>query len=984
MTGLQPRHDAWRMFHKGLSPEKFLSRLGIEIDCPTVRDAVAFDLVKLDDGSVSNNSEYTFEDHVKYSTLEYERYLLHKNFRVNLVDLEPEWTRVKYKGREDGEDELKKVRTVEKMYQGARLSTTLLGYFKEVFDKAFDGNGKAIRDFNFSSIYVPFTNANDFTTEVSLVPNTHPDFRAVTSRAYYDMKYKQYRKQLARHGIFAISSFALVDQGKDKNHTGQYLVKLQRKVGEDKYQYIVAKIDKDGQILDISPDQKLRIWSSERNEILSVFENDFLPKKSKVSRKEEWTPTESDIPMVKSTTSSHYSVFSQRIPDYDLRYVRNYIQFKTRLEGMELCLLQLKRDIWRKEVQCSECFNKETIAIWRLFQELTGNKERMELVKRYYDLVAEYDQLVARRIRLRQTIDAKRQILDELLGKYNQIDNSNMDEKIALGQKIKSVKLEIDKTYSNQLSFALDRINAIVEEAGGIIEKIENPPKEEVPVNDWSESSRSELERRKQELLSKLPTSRFSQEEMQQLLDSTIQHINNSKIDAIGKIDGEAQEEEQQSDTQQPTKDEEVPDMPVFKDVYSGNLKNLILLTERWKGYMFNLGYELAQMKKMLTVCDDATIKVRRLVHNFKERMEETEAQVWDSNHQIKDDFDLKNIALAGLQDIILLHDWYACNAPEKTFSDMGFNNESQFLEFRRKCNKISYNLRLNQYAKMLAIQKTRYEDELNDIKSRMDENNGTLKYNDKYGWESKKEQDASIEKKWELSKVDATKPGKRSIRLFADVEKEVQGRISERMLYEKDFELLEARTIKYLQDIGVVKDEDDIQNLVLENKAVHSPEATSREISKIERLKSKVDESKEKMLAYRDSLKSILDSIFKVDQERLRLKEESARIFNQCFLVKDNLTRNSMLMRRLDMEKKIEELSQLSMDTRRKHLDDLSRLEKMKEDVDNNQRELDDAIDRFKKEIGVDKSDISNLMVGIYNKFQDEILEHSERKGRA
>lgn len=246
MIGLQPRHDAWRMFHKGLSPKKFLSRLGIEIDCPTVRDAVAFDLVKLDDGSVSNDSEYTFEDHVKYSTLEYERYLLHKNFRENLVDLEPEWTRVKYKGRENGEDELKKVRTVEKMYQGARLSTTLLGYFKEVFDKAFDGNGKAIRDFNFSSIYVPFTNANDFTTEVSLVPNTHPDFRAVTSRAYYDMKYKQYRKQLARHGILAISSFALVDQEKDKNHTGQYLVKLQRKIGEDKYQYIVAKIDKDG------------------------------------------------------------------------------------------------------------------------------------------------------------------------------------------------------------------------------------------------------------------------------------------------------------------------------------------------------------------------------------------------------------------------------------------------------------------------------------------------------------------------------------------------------------------------------------------------------------------------------------------------------------------------------------------------------------------------------------------------------------------
>ena len=48
--------------------------------------------------------------------------------------------------------------------------------------------------------------------------------------------------------------------------------------------------------------------------------------------------------MVHSTTSSEYSVFEQRIPDYELKDVRNYLQFKTRLEGMNRCLVSLKRN----------------------------------------------------------------------------------------------------------------------------------------------------------------------------------------------------------------------------------------------------------------------------------------------------------------------------------------------------------------------------------------------------------------------------------------------------------------------------------------------------------------------------------------------------------------------------------------------------------------------------------------------------------------
>ena len=119
---------------------------------------------------------------------------------------------------------------------------------------------------------------------------------------------------------------------------------------------------------------------------------------------------------------------------------------------------------------------------------------------------------------------------------------------------------------------------------------------------------------------------------------------------------------------------------------------------------MFNLGYELNQLKTMKTMCEDATIKVRRLVHNFKEKMEDVESQVWDENHELRKDFSFTGIAQASLREIILLHDWYATNAPEKTAEEMGFASEDDFMEFRKRCNKIAYNLRKNQYAHMLAM----------------------------------------------------------------------------------------------------------------------------------------------------------------------------------------------------------------------------------------------------------------------------------------
>lgn len=91
-----PKKAAWRMFVDGVTPSGFLARYGIDLAHPTVRDAVAFDLVKLDDPSVSNDYVYTNEEHIGYSTAEYERMLLNRNFRINLVNLDKEWNNITY------------------------------------------------------------------------------------------------------------------------------------------------------------------------------------------------------------------------------------------------------------------------------------------------------------------------------------------------------------------------------------------------------------------------------------------------------------------------------------------------------------------------------------------------------------------------------------------------------------------------------------------------------------------------------------------------------------------------------------------------------------------------------------------------------------------------------------------------------------------------------------------------------------------------
>lgn len=170
------------MHYKGTNPQTVLDRYGIKYNNPTVRDAVALDLVKLDDDSVSNDKDYTYEERTVYSSHEYERFLLNKNFRINLINLDTEWSQLTYRHRNES-GVPKDKRTTDRYYQGVKVSETMLRFFASVYREWYGGQQKI------ENVYVPFTNANDFYGEVSLIPNTHPDVRAVTSRAYYDMKY---------------------------------------------------------------------------------------------------------------------------------------------------------------------------------------------------------------------------------------------------------------------------------------------------------------------------------------------------------------------------------------------------------------------------------------------------------------------------------------------------------------------------------------------------------------------------------------------------------------------------------------------------------------------------------------------------------------------------------------------------------------------------------------------------------------------------
>lgn len=343
----------------------------------------------------------------------------------------------------------------------------------------------------------------------------------------------------------------------------------------------------------------------------------------------------------------------------------------------------------------------------------------------------------------------------------------------------------------------------------------------------------------------------------------------------IGNAQGVSESNEEVQETDEEVQEGDV--VPPLEKLDTKGIHRLVVQSERWRNNSFNIGYELSQFKKMLTMCEDATIKVRRLVHNFEERMKDTQEQVWDENHQLNPDFDFKDISVAGLRDVILLHDWWAANAPGKTPEEMGMTDDG-FREFRRRCNKVSYNLRKNQYAQLLAVRRDRLQNRISELEDII-KDKLTLHWNDKYGADAPRDEGD----KWSLDKVDAKAHARIKLLVMADevVSTSKQGdspssdnssrkRISKMVAdgdiayreyaklekqYGEDSRKLADRTMDYLKSLGLVESEADLQHLTTMSLSNQNPDVSQRWLGELQEQKGKLDSSIELMRTQRKSL---------------------------------------------------------------------------------------------------------------------------------
>jgi len=204
---------------------------------------------------------------------------------------------------------------------------------------------------------------------------------------------------------------------------------------------------------------------------------------------------------------------------------------------------------------------------------------------------------------------------------------------------------------------------------------------------------------------------------------------------------------------------------------------------------------------------------------------------------------------------------------------------------------------------------------------------------------------------------------------------------------YREDSKQLVNRTVNYLKSLGLIETEADIERLATMNSARQNPEVSQRWMNEIQEQRESLDSAMELMKGQRKSMQSILDNVAKMEEKIKELKQKNKRIFDICMKsgkkVKgvDRQVRNRMLMDKLDNEQRIFELKSLVKKAKSQHLEDFSSLERMRKDVDEKQEAYDEKVRCFKSDIGLTQETIDNLMVGIYNKFQDEILNTTMRK---
>lgn len=210
----------------------------------------------------------------------------------------------------------------------------------------------------------------------------------------------------------------------------------------------------------------------------------------------------------------------------------------------------------------------------------------------------------------------------------------------------------------------------------------------------------------------------------------------------------------------------------------------------------------------------------------------------------------------------------------------------------------------------------------------------------------------------------------------YADADAEAARNEAADRQYEKDSEMLVERTLAYLKNLGLAETEDDIEALLVRNRTVQYEGDVYAELNIVKAAKDKLDSATTTMQKQRDSMKSTIESVTDAELKILDLERENKGIFNACLYEKNKQVRNRLLINKMENESRILELKGIVKNTKTGKAYDFSVLEKMKGEVDSRQREYDEKVRQFKGKIGLNQEAMDRLMVGIYNRFQDEILE--------
>ena len=135
------------------------------------------------------------------------------------------------------------------------------------------------------------------------------------------------------------------------------------------------------------------------------------------------------------------------------------------------------------------------------------------------------------------------------------------------------------------------------------------------------------------------------------------------------------------------------------------------------------------------------------------------------------------------------------------------------------------------------------------------------------------------------------------------------------------------------------------------------------------------LDKSIQDLIEGRDKIKYVLGKIDDMEKKIDELQGKNDQIVNMCArnLPRSEVTR--LLLEKMDNQSKIQDIQQIIDQCKRKNGLDIERIDQLKNQVDLNQAEYDQRLIEFKNNIGLNKDTISNLMVSIYNKYQDEIL---------